>query len=191
MPFCTAAEVKTHIGISGSTHDTKIAQYIDGVDAFITKKTGVKTGATLSTDLDITDEIHDGFGLPYLFTKYHPINSVDAVYRRLSDFTFEDYTTDAGTIEYDGNKVFTQYLITGKGERNIKIDYNAGYLTADVPEDLKLAAIMLVAFLFNSRNATGIKNQSVLGVQMTLEQEIENNSLIRKILKKYSKVYAL
>lgn len=189
MAFTSTATVKAHLGITGTSYDTALAQMILGVDAAITNKTGIATGDD-ETDLDQGPEIGDSEGDLELRTKYHPINEITAIERRDANRDWEDYTDEViGDIEFEGYKIFTKYVVAPCGRREVRLTYNAGYVTEAVPDDLRLAATLIVIGMFNTRQIVGFKNQSVLG--LTVEMAPEDLEIVKATLTKYSKVYAL
>jgi len=188
MAFTDSTTVKAHLGITGTSFDTVLANLIGQVDDLITKETGVLTGAA-SANLDVADEIRDSDGTLTLRTKYHPINSITQVEKRDSNNDWEDYTEEAvADIEFDGNRIFTRYVVAAEGRRQVRLTYNAGYVSANVPDDLKLAATLWVASIFSKRQSLGFKSQSQLS--MTVLPEEDRPFEITKILKKYRPVYA-
>jgi len=189
MALTTAAAVKSHLGIVGSTHDTLLGSLVTQVDLFVELETGVKTGAA-SGNLDITNEIADHDGSLTVVCKHKPINSVTKIEYKISVDTWEEYDDETiGSVDTHKEKIFTQYYVTGKGKRNLRLTYNAGYITANVPEDLQLCAILIIATLFNHRNQVGFDNINILGLSQTMSKN--DYIFIKKILTKYKKCYAI
>ena len=59
-----------------------------------------------------------------------------------------------------------------RGHRNIRIDYTAGYSSADMPDKLKMSCLILVKFLYQKREEEifGRKQYSLGAVRATLEE---------------------
>lgn len=187
MAFTDSTTVKSHLGITGSNNDTVLATLITQVDSIITAKTKVKTGA-LSANLDISGEIVDSDGTEKIHTKYHPINSLASIQRRDSNDDWESYTEESiGSVEYNDDRIYTKYVVAGSGERQIKLSYNAGYPSASVPDDLKLAATLMVAALFNTRKLQGMVRHSIMNT--TFEMSDEDFYVVKETLKRYTPVY--
>jgi len=190
MAFCTRDEVKTHLfkSTSGSVNDAIIDQLIPQVDQVITHLTGVKTG-TSPGDLDISNEIVDGDCNLVIRARHKPINSLTTIERRDANNNWETWT-DETPDEFEDEKIYLKtHTVTGPGHRRIRLTYNAGYETANVPKDLNLAAILLVCGLYNHRNNVGFKSQTALGLQLQMDDK--DHAYIRKTLTKYKMVYAL
>ena len=190
MPLiCSVNEVKTFIygSTSPSTYDSTISAIIDQIEAMLKKETGL---TIVDTDYDdIDDEVVDGTGMKKIYSTYWPIQSVDKVEYRDADWSFTEYTEQAASdMEFDRYIIYTQYVVRQEGRRNLRISYTAGYKTANVPDDLKLAAIMLTAQLFNQREMVGVKTQSLLGLTMTMDEK--DNKTVKRILDKYKRTHA-
>lgn len=186
MALCTAAQIKTHLGITSSIYDTLFAQLVTQVDSLVERLTGVKTGAAAVT---ITGEILNGDGSRKIRTNFWPILSVTALQYRNSNQDWSDYTDESlATIEFDKDLIFPKYIVAGEGYRNIKLTYTCGYVTASVPVDLNLAAILLCVELFNQRNTVGFTSQNVLNLQLSLNNE--DQKFVKDILTKYKRIFA-
>ena len=188
MAFTTSAKVKAHMVISGSTFDALIAQLITQVDALITAETNVPTSASTPA---IADEIVDSEGNRRIKVKNHPIASIVKIERRSGNLNaWEDYPDEThSAVEFYDDVMFPLYVVHARGERKIRLNYTAGYATADVPDDLGLAAILIVCHLFNNRNTVGIDSHSILGLSQTMAKD--EYLYVKKILRKYKLVYAL
>jgi hypothetical protein len=185
--LCTTAEVKTHAGIAGSSFDSMLDQMILQVDGVVKAQTGTFVADDAGGDT-ITSEVIDGKGGRYLRVDYWPIVSVTTVETRDADFTWDSYTQEAvGDMETKRNRIYTQYVVNGAGERNIRVTYEAGIDPASIPEDINLCAILMVLRLFTQRNSQGLQNQSVLG--LTIQLSDDDDKYIARTLKKYERVF--
>jgi len=136
----TAAEVKTYLGLSGSTHDTLIDELIDLVSEFIEDYCNTHFSST-----SVTDKI-DG-GLEFLFTTKAPIISVTSI-TDLEDSTAVS-TTDYDTYLAEGmiyrkNSVLTfpNQTSWAAGKQRFSVVYASGY--AAVPEVIKWVTYQLI-----------------------------------------------
>lgn len=187
MSFTDSTTVKSHLGITGTNNDTVLATLITQVDSIITARTKVKTGAA-SGNLDVANEIVDSDGTEKIHTKYHPINSLASIQSRDSNNDWEAYDEEViGSVEFSDDRIYTKYVVAGSGERQIRISYNAGYLSASIPEDLKLAATLMVAALFNTRKLQGMVRHSIMNT--TFEMSSEDFYVVDQTLKRYTPVY--
>lgn len=183
----TLTTVKNHLNLSGTTFDTVIERLISQVDSFIEKKTGVKAG-----NVSVSNEIVHSDGGLVLNTKFKPITALDSIEYRDSDGNWNAYTHEAiNDVDFheEWSEIYTRYVVTPKGRRNIRISYNCGY--TDIPSDLELAATLIVTGLFNQRNQVGVGNQTALGLTQSIENFIRKDPVIMDILKRYMPIYAL
>jgi hypothetical protein len=138
----TAAEVKTYLGLTGSTHDTLIDELIDITSEFIENYCNTTFSSTATTD-----KIDGGHDL--LITTRAPIISITSITDNetsetvtSSDYDFysksgEVYrATDSLTFPANG-------LCWSPGRQRYTIVYNAGY--AAVPEAVKWVCYELIA----------------------------------------------
>lgn len=156
----TKERVKTHLDISGSSEDTFLDALCDSVTAFIEKYCGGQR--FFATEHE--EEIHDGnlqyirLRHRYLYTDYTVVvevnggSSVSPSWTELSANDFELYP-DAGVVY-----LYSKY----GGKRNIRVTYKAGFST--IPEDIQLAATLMVARMFNRRRSSGLSGESFEGV---------------------------
>jgi len=94
-----------------------------------------------------------------------------------------------GSVDFSDDKIHTLYLVAGAGFRNLRVSYTVGYKTAETPEDLKMATIMLIAGIFNQRNMIGYDSQSVLGMNVAMSKE--DYLFVKRVLIKYKSVNVL
>lgn len=91
-------------------------------------------------------EYKSGDQSPMLFMDHHPITAITSVY----DDNDLNYTADTLVASTDYSYVAEQGMIFlkagyfAKGTNNVKVTYTAGYTSATLPEDLKLALAQLV-----------------------------------------------
>ena len=74
-----------------------------------------------------------------------------------------------------------------RGHRNIRIDYTAGYASGDMPDDLKLACMIFVKFLYQKREeeAFTVSRYSLGGMSASLLAEMPSE--VRVTLDRYQK----
>lgn len=142
VDLVTTAEVKTYLGISGSTHDTLIAELINIASEFIE----VYCNTTFSSDAT-TDKI-DG-GQEFLITTKAPIISITSI-TDLEDSTAVS-TTDFDFYSESGRiyRINDNHLYPGRqpkwflGKQRYSVVYQAGY--AAVPEAVKWVCYEVIA----------------------------------------------
>lgn len=137
----TAAEVKTYLGITGSTHDTLIDELIDITSEFIEDYCGTHFSSTA-----VTDKI-DG-GVEFLLTTKAPIVSITSITDNEDSTTVAttdyDFYAESGRIYRESDAVLfpsnkpTWYL----GRQRFTVVYQAGY--SAVPEAVKWVAYEMI-----------------------------------------------
>lgn len=173
----TAAEVKTYLGISGSTHDTLIDELIDLASEFIENYCNTHFSSTA-----VTDKL-DG-GCIDLITTKAPIISITSITDNEDSTTVSsddyDFYAKSGRIYRENDSLIfpnnqpTWYV----GRQRFTVVYQAGY--AAVPEAVKWVCYEVIARnlkLLPSSNNKGrwtqpehkdLKDQSLTGVMMSL-----------------------
>ena len=185
----TLDEVKTYLygTIVPASYDDLFTQLITEVEDEIKSYTGVVIG-TDTEYITTTNETRDGLGSFEIRTKLKPVRSLTKIEIKNSAFewvvdTYEDLTL----VDYDDGVVHTRYNYP-KGNRNLRISYKAGYLTGEVPNDLKRCAIMMVISAFNKRESIGYSSQNVLDLSLVISNA--ETLEIKKILNRYKNSYA-
>jgi len=197
----TATLVKSQLQITGSTYDTIIGTIVSAVDKWIEGKTGV----TIDDEavVTVTEEVVDSLGTLTIRVKYKPITEITKIeYKESDGVTWTEYTDEtAANIDFDdeGNEIFTLYVVAGKGKRNIRVTYKAGYVadtagdgspSRNVPDDLEQAATSMACAIFNRRGNEGVKTSSMEGLSQTFEDITKSDPLVRQVLTQYSIIYA-
>lgn len=137
----TAAEVKTYLGISGSTHDTLIDELIDVASEFIE----VYCNTTFSSD-SITDKIDGGDML--LITTKAPIISITSITDNETGDTVSssdyDFYAKEGMIYLDTDSLLYPTLNQkwGPGRQRFTVVYASGH--SAVPEAVKWVCYELI-----------------------------------------------
>jgi hypothetical protein len=141
IDLVTAAEVKTYLGITGSTHDTLIDELIDIVSEFIEDYCG-----TFFTTTSVTEKV-DG-GCEYLIMERAPISSIVSITDNEDSTTVTssgyDFYSDAALV-YKELDVLLWPNITenwGVGKQRYTVVYVAGH--SAVPETIKWVAYKLI-----------------------------------------------
>lgn len=136
----TIADIKSLFGITVQTDDHILAILSQGIES----KVALNCNRTFEST--VLTEYYDGDGTSVLQLKNYPIITVSAIYDdtdRVYDasslISSDDYVIKEteGRIELDG-------LTFMQGLKNIKIVYTAGYSSATMPFDLKVAVAKLV-----------------------------------------------
>jgi hypothetical protein len=134
----------------------------------------------------VTDEIIED-AYDEVFVKDYPIVSVTSIKQGRSETL---YTQDAAYIIKQSSFLIDGSLSDATGYDADKVTYVAGYYTypqvnggafngqtENMPEDLKLACLYILAGLFNQRSNAGVSQYSVQGKTVVLRNEIELREL--------------
>lgn len=136
----TYAHVKEYLGLGTDDDETFIGNLITRVSDDIERECNRTFNAS-----DLT-EYYNGDGTNVLLTRNYPINSITTIHDDCDREYNSDDLIDSDNIiidsEVEGRIVLDGTLFT-KGDKNIKLVYNAGYST--IPTDLEQACIKRVA----------------------------------------------
>ena len=164
IKLVSAANVRTYLNFTSTNQDTLIEELIEQVSEDIQSH----CDRTFSSGTDVL-EYPVGGGL-YLSVKRFPITSVSHV-RYNSDYDFTDSADDIDTDNYtisgefaNEGKVYYRGRTWHKVRGALQVKYTGGYSDTagilDVPDDLKKACIMQVAYLMDRRKSMGVRNAS-------------------------------
>lgn len=171
MTLTSLGSVKTAIGVTGNAEDTLLNQLIVQADRLI------KNYCRYALESASYTEYPQGYGNRFLDLRQQPVTAIASIYQDPNRLFPADTLLTAGT-DYDlvqGRVVkligtWTQAVQWTKGLLSpevvpsimcLKITYTAGY--AVVPDDLELAANMLVAILRRIRKGGAMLNSESLG----------------------------
>lgn len=155
--------LKTHLGISTSTHDTLLETLIDAASDWIENECGGRRFFETTYTQELYDGDHDHTGRRWLQLKNFPITSTEAFVAQYktgsnSSPTWTSFTVDEFEKYDDSGRVyFTGGLRPGR--LNIRVTYSAGY--ASIPHDLAHAANKLAAKAYNRRKSEGTLEEEV------------------------------
>jgi len=164
IKLVSAANVRTYLNFSSTNQDTLIEELIEQVSEDIQSH----CDRTFSSGTDVL-EYPVGGGL-YLSVKRFPITSVSHV-RYNSDYDFTDSADDIDTDNYtiagsfaDSGLIYYKKKKWSSVEDALEVKYTGGYADTagilNVPDDLKKACIMQVAYLMDRRKSMGVRNAS-------------------------------
>lgn len=192
----TIANAKQFLSITGSSKDLLLKMLILGASSYIQNTyCGVKFAVAVRTN-----ELHDGKGSPRLFLNCRKIDTGAAfTLQERSGTTWE--TIDSDKYVVYNTKGYIQ-LYDGKfyeGPQNYRVTYTGGYIMpsdsdyesdedADLPYDLQLACLDMVAMLYKLRTASGLKRQKVRDVELEYKDVLDKNPAIKMTLDKYKLV---
>lgn len=178
MALTSLANVKEFLRITDTNDDTFLTNLISRVEKEVKEY--------CQRDFEAADymEYYDGDGTDTLLVDNYPINSVSELYddpdREFGTDTLIDSSdyiiySEEGKIVLDGSTF-------SKGNKNIKIVYNAGYTT--IPADLEQAVIKLVAaeYLEGQGSVNAVEGEG----QQTRPQRLREQAY--RILDRYRRI---
>lgn len=184
MNYITLANLKLHLGITGSGDDTVLTNIANAVEKYVENYCG-----RTFTSTTYTNEEYEGTGTHQLRLKNYPIVSVSKI-----DYN-EDYLendsdweqVDADDYWADGyhadRGIITANFIFDKYPSHYRITYVAGCST--IPEDLKLAIYELCGAYYNHRKNAGIDSETVGDYSVTFSNILTESKYIQDILTNY------
>lgn len=116
-------------------------------------------------------EYHDGDGTEIILTAEMPINSVAELnvdgtraFLAATQIAAADFVIKSkpGVIELLRGGDFETGAVFSRGQQNIKVTYNAGY--AAIPQDVEMACLIHVAYLYNRSGLDGHTSISLGGL---------------------------
>ncbi len=110
-----------------------------------------------------TNEEYDGDGATDIYLKNYPIVTVAKVelYDSYLASSIYTYTVKTEYLLYlDGGYIYMRGR-TSPGHKNYRVTYDAGYLVADIPYDLKNACAQLAGLVYYNKGKSGIKSESM------------------------------
>ena len=149
----TTANVKTYLGITGSSHDALILQLVERVEAAFEAET-----RRAIAQVSITNERHSGHGRALeLILREWPIDTVsvtlDGTALAADEFDVAQ-DPESGKVYYTPNGD-SKPVPWPAGNWNVVVDYDGGYASADVPADILNGITEAVAWLYKKTEPGG------------------------------------
>lgn len=197
----TLARAKNHLDISGNSKNTVLTAIIIGASAFVESYCRRKFGRTAYTDV-----LLNGSGSRKLYARQSPIISGQTIsLSHLSSIDDVDGWSDLNTDDYRIDYEFGYfYLRAGcwiEGLKNYKASYTAGYYLPsdahfqdgtdddlDLPADLELAVLDIVASVFSRRKSAGRTSERVYQVSVTYAKTLSEDPILKETLDRYKKM---
>lgn len=185
----SVTNVKAFLLITSSSFDTLFELFINGCSQWIENECGGRRFNDSGVDVqELIDGDYDGTGRCMIFPKAWPINSITSIEYKTGSlnsptwvaFNASDYTYDseAGIIYSNAS------LSSIKPDRqNIRLTYQGGYVSGELPSDLELACVKMVAKEFDKKRSQGIVSESVGGGSVSWNEHVDPEVL--SIIKKY------
>lgn len=158
----TAAQLKAHLGIISTEEDSLITGYIAQIGDYLRRKIG-----RIIEEESVT-EYHDGDNIKdMIFLANYPVSELTSIQYRSGGFanpTWNDYPAEDYLLSEDDGTIQMNFVFSGL--KNIKVVYKAGWADGSIPESLQLAAIKLVAKVYNKRRSDGFSSEEVAGARV-------------------------
>lgn len=158
MSWASAAQVRSYLGVTATTDDTRIQALVDACAQFI------ETYTNRSYEEAEYTETIDGTGKDEVMLGNYPVTSVSFVsidgksvgpVPTPNDFVTTGFMFDSGGVILQGGKLFS------KGRRNVVISYTAGF--AQIPADLVQAVVETAALKYKQGPQTGLSSKGLAG----------------------------
>lgn len=119
-----------------------------------------------------TAEEYDGDGNNNIYLRNYPIVSVATIilYDTYTAATLQTFTVNTEYLIYLNEGYIFMRSKTSPGHKNYRVTYDAGYLIADVPYDLKNACAQLAGLVYNNKGKAGAKSESIGKYSITYDK---------------------
>ena len=164
-----------------TTFDQIVTRLVNSVSAKFNEYTRRKL---LARDLT---EYYDAESSTELFLNNYPINSVTSLHLDVDrEYGAETEETDYIFYAEEGRLVLTDDYFP-RGPKAVKIVYNAGYSSSALPDDLELACLDQIKFLFNrwQKNEEAIDSVSMEAGNINIKKVDDLLPSVKSVLDKY------
>lgn len=133
-------------------------------------------------------EYYDGTGDDELYVRNYPITTLTSVHIDSDREYNDDDLIDAGDLVTYDNAGLIVYVDGdfGTGRQSVQVVYTAGYALADVPHDLKVAALDQIKFMYKRwrNDEEGLSSISVQNGTVNIEiQDLTKH--FQRVIEKY------
>lgn len=179
--IATLSELKSYLGITGSSEDTLLGLLLDSANDFVLGYICREIESATFT------EYFDGDWQTEILLKNYPVTSITSFEYNSGTLNTPVWTTVDPTLYKNSpntGKIFLSFYKI-RGFQNYKVVYVAGYTT--IPWDIKLATLKIASGYYNTRSSDGIKSEGVAGDSIVFDtSEIASDVLV--ILNNYRDV---
>jgi len=119
-----------------------------------------------------TAEEYDGDGNNNIYLRKFPIVTVAAIvlYDTYSAAILQTFTVNTEYLIYLNEGYIYMRSRTSPGHKNYRVTYDAGYLIADIPYDLKNACAQLAGLVYYNKGKSGAKSESIGKYSITYDK---------------------
>jgi len=117
-------------------------------------------------------EEYDGDGNNNIYLRNYPILTVATIilYDTYTAATLQTFTVNTEYLIYLKEGYIFMRSKTSPGHKNYRVTYDAGYLIADIPYDLKNACAQLAGLIYATSGSAGAKSESIGKYSITYEK---------------------
>lgn len=158
----TKDDFKNYRNITSADDDTKITLIVNAVKEFVKSYVGRAIEQETVTEYFDGDDINGTIFLSNL-----PLISLTSIQFNQGTYSSPDWQDfDADDYQYDMEigEILIDKMYSGR--RNIKVVYVAGYITANIPNSLKVAALKLCSKIYDKGESEGFSNEEVAGASI-------------------------
>ena len=185
--FASTSTMKLLLNIPSavSDHDAVLAIIEDAVDDLILGELGLSAGTTQSytEKIDIENATQNEFALTY-----RPVVSISAL---TINTIFQAENVDYYFKDYGVVRMLPSWYMLPTGREVIEVTYVAGFET--IPNDLKYAANLIGAQMFNRQSHVGFDSEKLGGYSYKLASPKNGQSfpdLAKMILNKHRRLFS-
>lgn len=174
----TTANIKTYLGISGSSEDTLLTLLLGFADRIVKSFVGwdIEKKTITNQVRDWSKFIHfNGYPLSSTGLKVE-YNSGTVATPVWSNVPTSDYV-----VHYDEGII--EFLVCYEGNQNIRLSGDIGYASASIPTDVEFVVIKFVSRMYNKRKSEGIASESLESANVSWKDEMSADE--REIIEKY------
>jgi len=119
-----------------------------------------------------TNEEYDGDGNNNIYLRKFPIVSVASVvlYDTYTAAILQTFVVNTEYLIYLNEGYIYMRSKTSRGHKNYRVTYDAGYLLADIPYDLKNACAQLAGLVYYNKGKAGVKSESIGKYSITYDK---------------------
>lgn len=175
----TLDQIKAHLGITDNTDNAVLTSYIGQIGDYMKTKIGKAIEPTAITEFFDGDNLRDT-----IFLGNYPVTALASLQFRTGSFsspTWTAFSPDDYLLNGEEGTIQVQAMYSGLN--NIKVVYTAGFET--VPGSLQLAALKLVAKVFNKRRSDGFSHEEVAGASIDWDKFLSDD--IKELLTPFRK----
>lgn len=170
--FCTAAQVKSYLGLTVATDDVLIGSLVSAVSAWI--ETYLSRNIANATVI----ETLDGTGTAKMTVQHYPITSLTSV-------TVDGVAVNSAYLKFRNATIQRTDGYAFPLRSQVALNYTAGYST--IPLDIAQACVEIVAWRYKERDRIGQSSKSAGGAETVAYQTTAIPASAKTILDQYKR----